>query len=157
MCSVKPSKFIELFFICLYRLLLMNNTKHMILNMNDTFLTCVLKKSPRVQNRKHRLTAVSLWMLKLMSKMWVEKRITKRKRYIWILDEQLIVAMTDFFMPGLTSNAVQLQFLLQRLYLQPEILKKCQNEIDTVVGQSRFPTLDDRQKYVPFILRLSQL
>lgn len=63
-------------------------------------------------------------------------------------DDQLVVAMTDFFMPGLTSNAIQLQFLLQRLYLQPEIMKKCQDEIDTVVGQSRLPTLDDRQKYV---------
>lgn len=55
-------------------------------------------------------------------------------------------------MPGLTSNAIQLQFLLQRLYLQPEIMKKCQDEIDTVVGQSRLPTLDDRQKCVRIMM-----
>lgn len=55
--------------------------------------------------------------------------------------------MTDFFMPGLTSNAIQLQFLLQRLYLQPELWKKCQDQIENVVGQSRLPTIDDRQKY----------
>lgn len=51
-------------------------------------------------------------------------------------------------MPGLTSNAIQLQFLLQRMYFLPEIWKKCQNEIENVVGQSRLPNLDDRQKYV---------
>lgn len=66
------------------------------------------------------------------------------------VDQQLIVAMSDIFMPALVANSIQLQFILQRFYFQPEILQKCQNEIDRVVGQSRLPTLDDRQKYVTF-------
>lgn len=61
-------------------------------------------------------------------------------------DQQLIVAMSDFFMPALIANAIQFQFLLQRFYLQPEILEKCQNEIEKVVGHGRLPTLNDRQK-----------
>lgn len=61
-------------------------------------------------------------------------------------DQQLVVAMTDFFMPAFGADAIQFQFLLQRFYLQPEILKKCQNEIDRVVGHGRLPTLNDRQK-----------
>lgn len=77
-----------------------------------------------------------------------KENLEKKLKTIPFLDEQLIVAMTDFFMPGLTSNAIQMQFLLQRMYLQPEMWKKCQDEIDNVVGQSRLPTLDDRQKYV---------
>lgn len=51
-------------------------------------------------------------------------------------------------MPALIANALQLQFLLQRFHLQPEILKKCQQEIQTVVGHSRLPTLNDRQQLV---------
>lgn len=54
--------------------------------------------------------------------------------------------MTDFFLPALIANAVQTQFLFQRFYLQPEILQKCQNEIDNVVGRGRLPTLNDRQQ-----------
>lgn len=55
---------------------------------------------------------------------------------------------TDVFVPALNANALQLQFLLQRLCFQPEILKKCQEEIDNVVGQGRLPSLNDRTKYV---------
>lgn len=54
--------------------------------------------------------------------------------------------MADFFMPAFVATNSQFQFFLQRLYLQPEILKKCQDEIDKVVGYGRLPTLNDRQK-----------
>lgn len=56
--------------------------------------------------------------------------------------------LVDLFLPTLGSNATQIQFLLQHLYLQPEILKKCQDEMDMVVGHGRLPTLNDRQKYI---------
>lgn len=56
------------------------------------------------------------------------------------------MAMADFFIPALVANAVQMQFLLQRFYLQPEILEKCQHEIEKVVGHGRLPTLNDRQE-----------
>lgn len=65
---------------------------------------------------------------------------------MFILDQQLVVTMTDLFMPTLVSNAIQIQFLLQHFYEQPDILKKCQIEIDNVVGHGRLPTLNDRQK-----------
>ncbi|XP_031625482.1 probable cytochrome P450 304a1 [Contarinia nasturtii] len=64
--------------------------------------------------------------------------------------QQLILLTADLFLPALLANAIQTQFLLQRFYLQPEILKKCQNEIDTVVGNSRLPTLNDRQN-LPYV------
>lgn len=68
--------------------------------------------------------------------------------------------MADFFMPAFVATNSQFQFLLQRLYLQPEILKKCQDEIDKVVGYGRLPTLNDRQKWVKIqmipIKRVSQ-
>lgn len=54
--------------------------------------------------------------------------------------------MSDFFIPALIANTLQLQFLLQRFHLQPEILRRCQEEIKNIVGSSRLPTLNDRQK-----------
>lgn len=58
----------------------------------------------------------------------------------------MVLITADFFLPTFIANSVTLQFLLQRLYLQPEILRRCQDEIDEVVGQSRLPNLDDRVK-----------
>lgn len=52
----------------------------------------------------------------------------------------------DFFVPPLAAIAIQLQFLIQRFYIQPEVLWKCQAEIDKVVGQGRLPSLGDRVK-----------
>lgn len=63
-----------------------------------------------------------------------------------LIDKQLVMVVADFFMPAFIANALQFQYLLQRLYLQPEIMKKCQDEIEMVVGHGRLPTLDDRQK-----------
>lgn len=63
-----------------------------------------------------------------------------------IIDKQMVLLIGDLILPTLTANSLQLQFLLQRLYLQPEILKRCQEEIDRVVGGSRLPTLNDRVK-----------
>lgn len=61
---------------------------------------------------------------------------------------QLVSICVDFYLPALNSISVTLQFLLQRFHFQPEILKKCQDEIDRVVGQGRLPSLNDRIKWV---------
>lgn len=61
-------------------------------------------------------------------------------------DAQMVLMVADFYIPTLIANAVTFQSLLQRFYLQPEILRHCQKEIDDVVGQSRLPKLDDRVK-----------
>lgn len=52
----------------------------------------------------------------------------------------------DFFTPAFNANAITLQFLIQRLYFQPEILLRIQREIDSVVGHGRLPELNDRVK-----------
>lgn len=58
----------------------------------------------------------------------------------------MVMVCADIFLPSFVGNATQMQFILQRFYYQPEILKKCQNEVDRVVGDSRLPTLNDRVK-----------
>lgn len=70
----------------------------------------------------------------------------KIKRRQFFSDAQVVLMVGDFFLPALIGVPVTFQSLLQRLYLQPEALHRCQKEIDDIVGQSRLPKLDDRVK-----------
>lgn len=74
-------------------------------------------------------------------KMILENSIENRK-----LDEQLILVIGDMFLPSFSATSTTLQFLIQRFHLQPEIYRKCQDEIDKVIGHDRLPRLDDRIK-----------
>lgn len=49
----------------------------------------------------------------------------------------------DFTVPSLTGFPTQLSILFQWLLINPSIMKKVQNEIDSVVGRGRLPVLDD--------------
>lgn len=66
---------------------------------------------------------------------------------ISILDDQLILTCLDFSFPPLSALSATITFLIQQIFIQPEIQSKIQNEIDNVVGSGRLPTLDDRTKY----------
>lgn len=62
-----------------------------------------------------------------------------------VLVSQMTMNVLDFFLPTNVNLPVQFALLVQHLILNPEVQKKIQNEVDTVVGSGRFPTLDDRQ------------
>lgn len=62
------------------------------------------------------------------------------------IDKQLVLSCADFFLPSLSATAITMQFLIQRLYIQPNVLKRIQRDIDTVVGHGRLPELNDRAK-----------
>lgn len=64
--------------------------------------------------------------------------------YFQHLDEQLTMACIDFAFPALSSLPTAVSFLFQQICQEPEVQKKIQAEIDSVVGEGRFPTLDDR-------------
>lgn len=54
---------------------------------------------------------------------------------------------TDFAFPPLSALSVTIAFLFQQIYIEPDVQKKIQMEIDSVVGNGRLPTLDDRIKW----------
>ena len=56
------------------------------------------------------------------------------------------VIITDLFGAGSGTTSSTLTFALMYLCEHPEIQKKIHEEIDTAVGQSRQPTLDDRKR-----------
>lgn len=62
------------------------------------------------------------------------------------LDDQLLMTCLDCFFPTLSTVPVTVAMLIQHIFTQPDIQTKIQQEIDRVVGQGRFPTLDDRVK-----------
>lgn len=61
-------------------------------------------------------------------------------------DEQLILTCIDFAFPPFSALSATVTFLFQMICHKPEIQRKIQDEIDTVVGAGRPPTLDDRIK-----------
>ncbi|CAG7719586.1 unnamed protein product [Allacma fusca] len=59
-------------------------------------------------------------------------------------DENLIAVIYDFFMAGGETTPSILEFLILYLILNPEIQRKLSEEIDSVVGQDRWPSYEDR-------------
>lgn len=113
---------------------------------SDIFWTSILRRL-KIQNKiRNQLTVVRQLIHTL------KKKLDEMQHMIFFkwTDQQLIVLVSDLFLPAFIANSVQLQFILQRFYLQPNILKKCQEQISKVVGNSRLPSLNDRVKWVEF-------
>jgi len=60
-------------------------------------------------------------------------------------DDNLVVSMGDLFVAGGETTATTLRWAFLLLSWHPEIQKKLQDEIDSVVGPERLPTLEDRE------------
>ncbi|XP_073815610.1 probable cytochrome P450 304a1 isoform X5 [Musca autumnalis] len=58
---------------------------------------------------------------------------------------QFVMGLLDFTFPAFTAVGMQLSFLVQYFLLYPEVQKKIQKEIDSVVGGGRLPNLNDRK------------
>ena len=65
---------------------------------------------------------------------------------ILTIDEQFIVVSMDLFMAGSETTSNTMEFALLYMILFPDVQKKVQEEIDSVVGTSRFPSILDKPK-----------
>ena len=59
-------------------------------------------------------------------------------------------SMLDLFVAGAETTSSTLQWALAYLVHHPEIQSRAQQELDEVVGRTRLPTLDDREK-LPYL------
>jgi cytochrome P450 len=59
-------------------------------------------------------------------------------------DEQLMMIGFDMIFASTSSPQIVMGFMLKQLPNHPEVVAKCQAEIDSVVGSGRLPELDDR-------------
>lgn len=62
----------------------------------------------------------------------------------WIPEAQLIQCCVDLVMGGSDTTSNTLEFALLAMIRNPEVQAKVQEEIDSVIGQTRLPTLADR-------------
>ncbi|KAK7085879.1 hypothetical protein SK128_006582 [Halocaridina rubra] len=63
-------------------------------------------------------------------------------------DDQLVALCTDLFSAGTETGSASVSFAILLCTLHPEVMRKLQEEIDTVVGQDRLPSIDDRPKLI---------
>lgn len=63
-------------------------------------------------------------------------------------ESQLLAICMDMFMAGSETTTKSLGFCFLYLLLYPDVQRRAQAEIDTVVGRDRLPSLNDRPKWV---------
>ncbi|XP_017547262.1 cytochrome P450 2G1-like [Pygocentrus nattereri] len=63
--------------------------------------------------------------------------------------ENMIATVQNLFLAGTETTSTTIRYALMLLIRHPEIQERMQKEIDTVIGQERSPTMDDR-KSLPF-------
>lgn len=63
-------------------------------------------------------------------------------------DEQIMQVMGDLFSAGMETIKTTLLWLIVFMLRNPDIKKQVQEELDTIVGRSRMPKIDDLQ-YLP--------
>ncbi|KAL6467707.1 hypothetical protein MHYP_G00233840 [Metynnis hypsauchen] len=63
--------------------------------------------------------------------------------------ENMIATVLNLFVAGTETTSTTIRYALMLLIRHPEIQERMQKEIDTVIGQERSPTMDDR-KSLPF-------
>jgi cytochrome P450 len=61
-------------------------------------------------------------------------------------DEQFIMVCLDLFITGFITTASSLEYLVMFMILNPEIQRKCHEEIDQVVGHHRLPSMNDNER-----------
>jgi cytochrome P450 len=62
------------------------------------------------------------------------------------LDEQFITVSMDLFLAGSETTSNTIEFAILYMILYPEVQKRVQAEIDAVIGNSRLPSIADKQK-----------
>ncbi|XP_068082183.1 probable cytochrome P450 304a1 [Anabrus simplex] len=59
-------------------------------------------------------------------------------------DDQLLLIAIDFFFPAATALSTTITQVIIYMMHYPEVCRKVQMELDSVVGRNKLPTLDDR-------------
>ncbi|XP_059583879.1 cytochrome P450 2J2-like [Alligator mississippiensis] len=72
------------------------------------------------------------------------KEIAKNEANSTFHENNLIFSTLDLFFAGTETTSTTIRWALLYMALYPEIQERVQAEIDTVVGQSRLPAMDDR-------------
>lgn len=70
---------------------------------------------------------------------------------------QLKASINDLFIAGGETTATTLRWAILLIGKQPEVMRKLQEEIDTVVGRDRLPSLEDQSRYILTLIFIVQI
>ncbi|KAJ8320952.1 hypothetical protein KUTeg_002539 [Tegillarca granosa] len=62
----------------------------------------------------------------------------------WLTEEEIFAILTNMISAGLLTSKGTIWSMIQILISRPEVQKKLQEEVDTVVGHDRLPSLSDK-------------
>jgi len=65
---------------------------------------------------------------------------------LFFIEDGLVVLCVDLLAAGAESVSNTLSFCLLYMVLHPRVQEAVQKELDTVIGRSRRPTLEDRAR-----------
>nr|XP_053654388.1 methyl farnesoate epoxidase-like [Cherax quadricarinatus] len=65
-----------------------------------------------------------------------------------LVDDQLVCHMSAVFSAGVDTGSSTVSFAILLSVLNPHVMRKMQQELDSVVGNVRLPSMNDRTKYV---------
>ena len=68
---------------------------------------------------------------------------------IYIVDDQLVMTLTDLFIAGSETTATTLRWAVLYLIHNPEIQNRMRKEIDDVIGSSQIPSMTHKMS-LPF-------
>lgn len=103
------------------------------------FIVKLLDKQLSTYEEGHVRNFIDLYIAEMKKKEAAGEAIAKGFYY-----DQFVFSVLDFFIPALTAIAAQIGLLFQTTIKYPHVARRIQEEIDTVVGNGRLPTLDDR-------------
>lgn len=74
-----------------------------------------------------------------------------------MIDEQLLSLCLDLFMAGSETTSNTLEFIVLYLVKYTDVQRRMQDEMDNVIGRNRWPTLQDRNRFVLPKYRLAHI
>ena len=63
-----------------------------------------------------------------------------------ITEAQLVSVCQDIFVAGTETGSTTITFCLMFMCLHPNIQEKIHQELDSIIGQNRYPTYADKEK-----------
>ncbi|XP_036610923.1 cytochrome P450 2J2-like [Trichosurus vulpecula] len=101
----------------------------------ESFVECVIKQHKKDLNPEETLDFIDAYL----------KELSKDDIHSSFEEKNLVLCTLDLFFAGTETTSATLRWALLYMALYPEIQGKIQAEIDQVIGQSRQPTMADKE------------
>lgn len=70
--------------------------------------------------------------------------------FLNFIEKQLLILLEDLFMAGTETTSSTLSFVILYLVRYPQVQEKIHSELNRVVGLNQIPTMEHKDRYIPF-------